>query len=117
MGFQNHELKHDLKTRHVTMISIGGVIGAGLFIGSGTMIMSAGPGALISYIIAGLMIVLIMRMLGEMAVVNPDSGSFATYAQQAFGPWAGYTIGWLYWFNWVIIVAIEATLLGTFVHN
>ncbi|WP_269320922.1 amino acid permease [Bacillus sp. UNC438CL73TsuS30] len=117
MGFQNHELKHDLKTRHVTMISIGGVIGAGLFIGSGTMIMSAGPGALISYIIAGLMIVLVMRMLGEMAVVNPDSGSFATYAQQAFGPWAGYTIGWLYWFNWVIIVAIEATLLGTFVHN
>ncbi|WP_429742932.1 amino acid permease [Bacillus salipaludis] len=117
MGIQNHELKHDLKTRHVTMISIGGVIGAGLFIGSGTMIMSAGPGALISYIIAGLMIVLVMRMLGEMAVVNPDSGSFATYAQQAFGPWAGYTIGWLYWFNWVIIIAIEATLLGTFVHN
>ncbi|WP_083402214.1 amino acid permease [Bacillus sp. MUM 116] len=113
----NHELKHDLKTRHVTMISIGGVIGAGLFIGSGNMIMSAGPGALISYIIAGLMIVLIMRMLGEMAVVNPDSGSFATYAQQAFGPWAGYTIGWLYWFNWVIITAIETTLLGTFVHN
>ncbi|MFK2827057.1 amino acid permease [Bacillus sp. B190/17] len=117
MGDQNNNLKHGLKTRHVTMISIGGVIGAGLFVGSGTMIMSAGPGALLSYIIAGLIIVLIMRMLGEMAVVNPDSGSFSTYAHQAIGPWAGFTIGWLYWFNWVIIVTIEATLLGEMVNN
>ncbi len=84
MALQTNELKHGLKTRHVTMISIGGVIGAGLFIGSGTIIDSAGPGAILSYIIAGLMIVLIMRMLGEMAVVNPDSGSFSTYAHQAF---------------------------------
>ncbi|MDM5212328.1 amino acid permease [Peribacillus sp. NJ4] len=117
VAFQTNELKHGLKTRHVTMISIGGVIGAGLFIGSGTIIGSAGPGAILSYIIAGLMIVLIMRMLGEMAVVNPDSGSFSTYAHQAMGPWAGYTIGWLYWFNWVIIIAIETTLLGTMVHD
>ena len=117
MDYQNNELKHDLKTRHVTMISIGGVIGAGLFVGSGTIIISAGPGALLSYIIAGIIIVLIMRMLGEMAVVNPDSGSFSTYAHQAIGPWAGYTIGWLYWFNWLIIVAFEAALLGDIVHN
>ncbi|AOH55160.1 GABA permease [Peribacillus muralis] len=117
VAFQTNELKHGLKTRHVTMISIGGVIGAGLFIGSGTIIGSAGPGAILSYIIAGLMIVLIMRMLGEMAVVNPDSGSFSTYAHQALGPWAGYTIGWLYWFNWVIIIAIETTLLGTMIHE
>ncbi|PEZ84133.1 GABA permease [Bacillus sp. AFS017274] len=117
VALQTNELKHGLKTRHVTMISIGGVIGAGLFIGSGTIIDSAGPGAILSYIIAGLMIVLIMRMLGEMAVVNPDSGSFSTYAHQAFGPWAGYTIGWLYWFNWVIIIAIETTLLGTMIHD
>ncbi|MBK5483392.1 amino acid permease [Peribacillus sp. TH16] len=117
VAYQPNELKHGLKTRHVTMISIGGVIGAGLFIGSGNIIDSAGPGAILSYIIAGLMIVLIMRMLGEMAVVNPDSGSFSTYAHQAIGPWAGYTIGWLYWFNWVIIIAIEATLLGTMIHD
>jgi GABA permease len=117
MGYQNNELKHSLKTRHVTMISIGGVIGAGLFVGSGTMISSSGPGALISYIIAGLLIVLIMRMLGEMAAVNPDSGSFSTYAHQAIGPWAGFTIGWLYWFNWVIIVTFETTLLGQMLHN
>lgn len=117
LAYQNNELKHNLKTRHVTMISIGGVIGAGLFVGSGTIILSTGPGALVSYIIAGLMIVLIMRMLGEMAVVNPDSGSFSTYAHNAIGPWAGFTIGWLYWFNWVIIVAIESVLLGGMVHD
>lgn len=117
MGLHDNELQHSLKTRHVTMISIGGVIGAGLFVGSGTIINSTGPGALLSYIIAGLLIVLVMRMLGEMAVINPDSGSFSTYAHQAMGPWAGFTIGWLYWFNWVIIVAIEATLLGSMVNN
>ena len=117
MGNRESELKHSLKTRHVTMISIGGVIGAGFFMGSGTMIDSSGPGAIISYVIAGLLIVLIMRMLGEMAAVNPDSGSFSTYAHQALGPWAGFTIGWLYWFNWIIIVTFEATLLGEILHN
>uniref|UniRef100_UPI002559F264 amino acid permease n=1 Tax=Bacillus cytotoxicus TaxID=580165 RepID=UPI002559F264 len=114
---EKNELQKDLKTRHITMISIGGVIGAGLFVGSGTIIQSTGPAAILSYIIGALMVVLVMRMLGEMAAVNPDSGSFATYAHKAIGPWAGYTIGWLYWFNWVIIIAIEAVLLGAMVNN
>ncbi|WGU29998.1 amino acid permease [Heyndrickxia coagulans] len=91
------------------MISIGGVIGAGLFMGSGAVIHSAGPGAVISYALAGLLVIFVMRMLGEMASVNPTSGSFSTYAREAIGPWAGYTIGWLYWFFWVIVIAIEAT--------
>ncbi|WP_373286001.1 amino acid permease [Marinithermofilum abyssi] len=106
-GKQN--LKKDLKIRHVTMISIGGVIGAGLFVGSGAVIHSAGPGSIISYALAGLLVVFVMRMLGEMAAARPSSGSFATYARDAIGPWAGYTIGWLYWFFWVIVIAVEAT--------
>ncbi|MGZ9816971.1 amino acid permease [Peribacillus simplex] len=114
---QQNELQKGLKTRHIAMISIGGVIGGGLYVGSGTIISSAGPSAILSYLLAGLVVVLVMRMLAEMAVVNPDSGSFSTYAHQAIGPWAGFTIGWLYWFNWVIIMAIEATLLGTMVHD
>ena len=73
------------------MISIGGVIGAGLFVGSGAIIQSTGPAAILSYVLGGLVVVLVMRMLGEMAVLNPDSGSFSTYAHQAIGPWAGYT--------------------------
>ncbi|MCM3570680.1 amino acid permease [Neobacillus mesonae] len=99
------------------MISIGGIIGAGLFVGSGAVINTTGPGAVLSYAIAGLLVILLMRMLGEMAIVNPDSGSFATYAREAIGPWAGYTIGWLYWFFWVIVIAIEATAGGAIVHG
>lgn len=101
-------MKSDLKTRHITMISIAGVIGAGLFIGSGAVINSVGPGAILSYAFAGLIVVLVMRMLGEMSAAYPTSGSFSTYANEAIGPWAGFTIGWLYWFFWVVVIAIEA---------
>ena len=90
-------LKNGLKSRHLTMISIAGVIGGSLFIGSGNVIYSAGPAAVLAYAFGGLLILLIMRMLGEMAVLNPDSGSFSSYADRAIGRWAGFTIGWLYW--------------------
>lgn len=108
MGQQTH-LQRGLKKRHMTMIAIAGVIGAGLFMGSGSVINLAGPGAILSYIFAGIIVVLVMRMLGEMAAVNPTSGSFAHYAHEAIGPWAGFMIGWLYWFFWVIAIALEAT--------
>ena len=108
MGNQQGQLKSDLKVRHISMISIAGVIGAGLFIGSGAVINSSGPGALLSYAFAGLVVVLVMRMLGEMAAARPTSGSFSTYASEAVGPWAGFTIGWLYWFFWTVVIAIEA---------
>lgn len=108
MNHQQTELKKGLKIRHITMISLGGIIGAGLFVGSGPIINSTGPAAIVSYALAGLLVVLVMRMLGEMSAANPSSGSFSTYAREALGPWAGYTIGWLYWFFWVIVVAVEA---------
>jgi GABA permease len=114
---QEANLKKSLKTRHLTMISIGGIIGAGLFVGSGAVIHSAGPGAIISYALAGLLVVFVMRMLGEMASVNPLTGSFSAYAREAIGPWAGYTIGWLYWFFWVIVVAIEANAGAASLHD
>lgn len=110
-------LQKQLKTRHITMISLGGIIGAGLFVGAGSVINTTGPSAVISYAFAGLLVVFLMRMLGEMASRNPDSGSFATYAREAIGPWAGYTIGWLYWFFWVIVIAIEAVAGGAIVHD
>ncbi|MBW3496532.1 amino acid permease [Bacillus sp. FDAARGOS_1420] len=109
----NKKLKKDLKFRHITMISMGGVIGAGLFIGSGAVIHLAGPSSIISYALAGLLVVFVMRMLGEMASINPTNGSFAAYASEAIGPLAGYTIGWLYWFFWVILIAIESTAGAT----
>ncbi|MDI3409435.1 amino acid permease [Streptomyces cavernicola] len=102
-------LKAGLKNRHLSMIAIGGVIGAGLFVGSGAGIAAAGPAILISYALVGAMVVLVMRMLGEMAAANPTSGSFSEYADRALGRWAGFSIGWLYWFFWVVVLAVEAT--------
>jgi GABA permease len=91
------------------MIAIGGVIGAGLFVGSSTGIATAGPGILISYALVGALVVLVMRMLGEMSAANPTSGSFSAHADRALGSWAGFTIGWLYWFFWVVVLAVEST--------
>ncbi|MFI8927605.1 amino acid permease [Streptomyces sp. NPDC053474] len=102
-------LKAGLKNRHLSMIAIGGVIGAGLFVGSASGIKAAGPAILVSYALVGTMVVLVMRMLGEMAAARPSSGSFSAYADQALGRWAGFTIGWLYWFFWVVVLAVEAT--------
>ncbi|MEV4501070.1 amino acid permease [Streptomyces klenkii] len=102
-------LKAGLKNRHLSMIAIGGVIGAGLFVGSSSGIAAAGPGILISYALVGTLVVFVMRMLGEMAAANPTSGSFSAYADRALGRWAGFSIGWLYWFFWVVVQAVEAT--------
>ncbi len=102
------ELKAGLSQRQLNMIAIGGVIGAGLFMGSGSVIEETGPGAFLTYIICGLLVILVMRMLGEMATANPSTGSFADYARQAMGNWAGFSVGWLYWYFWVIIVGFEA---------
>ncbi len=107
-------LRHSLKQRHVTMIALGGVIGAGLFVGSGVVIKAAGPAAVLSFVITGLLVVLVMRMLGEMAVALPAVGSFYEYARLAFsdrprlGELAGFLTGWMYWYFWVIVVAMEA---------
>jgi GABA permease len=102
------ELKRGLNQRQLMMIAIGGVIGAGLFVGSGVVIKDAGPGAFLSYLLTGVMIVMVMRMLGEMATANPSTGSFADYARKAMGGWAGFSVGWLYWYFWVIVVGFEA---------
>jgi GABA permease len=108
MGAAPTELKKGLKQRHLTMIAMGGVIGAGLFVGSGVVISETGPGAFLTYAITGVLIVLVMRMLGEMATANPCTGSFADYARAALGDWAGFSVAWLYWYFWVIVVGFEA---------
>ena len=94
------------------MIALGGVIGAGLFVGSGVVIRDTGPAAFLTYALCGLLIILVMRMLGEMAAANPSSGSFADYAAKALGGWAGFSVGWLYWYFWVIVVGFEAVAGG-----
>ena len=98
----------------MTMIALGGVIGAGLFVGSGVVIKAAGPAAVVSFVITGLLVLLVMRMLGEMAAALPAVGSFYEYARLAWsdrpqvGELAGFLTGWMYWYFWVIVVAMEA---------
>ena len=99
------------------MIAIAGVIGAGLFVGSGAAIQQAGPGILVAYLAAGLVVILVMRMLGEMAAANPETGSFSTYADKALGRWAGFSIGWLYAWFWIIVLGIEATAGAAIMHR
>lgn len=113
----SNELSTSLKTRHLTMMSIAGVIGAALFVGSGNIIAQAGPAAILAYLAGGALVVFIMRMLGEMAATSPDTGSFSTYAERAIGRWAGFTIGWLYWWFWVLLMAWEAYIAGIILHE
>ncbi|TNM68921.1 amino acid permease [Streptomyces sp. NP160] len=101
-------LQKGLSQRHLTMIAIGGVIGAGLFVGSGEVIRTTGPGAFLTYALTGVLVILVMRMLGEMATANPGTGSFSDYARSALGNWAGFSTAWLYWYFWVIVVGFEA---------
>ncbi|MFF1559456.1 amino acid permease [Streptomyces sp. NPDC058279] len=108
-GLPPEPLSHSLKQRHLTMLGLGGVIGAGLFVGSGAGVSIAGPAIICSYLLAGVLAMLVMRMLGEMSAAMPASGSFSVYAEKALGRWAGFSAGWLYWFLLVVVLAVEAT--------
>jgi GABA permease len=111
------ELSRSLKGRHLAMISIGGIIGAGLFVGSSTSIIAAGPAVFISYAVTGMLILLIMRMLGEMATALPNVRSFTEFARAGLGNGAGFVVGWLYWYFWVIVVPVEAIAGAKILHN
>ncbi|MEU5778290.1 amino acid permease [Streptomyces venezuelae] len=101
------QLAKGLKQRHLSMIALGGVIGAGLFVGSGAGIAAAGPSIVLAYTASGLLVMLVMRMLGEMSAANPASGSFSVHAERAIGPWAGFTSGWSFWFMLCMGVGLE----------
>jgi S-methylmethionine transporter len=103
-------LKRAMSTRHLVMISLGGAIGTGLFLGSGEVIAQTGPvGAIISYVLGGLIAYAVMLCLGELAVHMPESGSFGTYARNYIGPGTGYTVTWLYWLTWAATLGTEFT--------
>ena len=101
-------LRRTLKARHMKMIALGGVIGAGLFVGSGVVIQATGPAAVLSFALTGALVVLVMRMLGEMAAAYPAVGGFYGYNRIALGELAGFMTGWMYWYFWIIVVALEA---------
>jgi len=111
------ELSRSLQPRHIAMISIGGIIGAGLFVGSSAAIAAAGPGIVVSYLITGTLVLLVMRMLAEMAVSLPQVRSFTEFARAGLGAWAGFVAGWLYWYFWIIVVPVEAIAGANILHH
>ncbi len=112
---EREQLSRALSHRQIQLMAIGGAIGVGLFLGSGKAIREAGPAVLLCYLLAGAVVFLMLRALGEMAVDRPISGSFARYAEELVGPWAGFATGWTYWVLWVTTVMAEVTAVGIYV--
>lgn len=116
MGANTETLNRDLKSRHLAMLSVGGVIGAGFFLGAGSAINSAGPAVVVAYLLGGVITLIVMLLLAEMAVAMPVAGSFGTYSTLAFGRWAGFLTGWTYWLAFLIGPASETIAAGTFLN-
>lgn len=117
MEGQQHgeQLKRGLKNRHIQLIALGGAIGTGLFLGSASVIQSAGPGIILGYAIAGFIAFLIMRQLGEMVVEEPVAGSFSHFAYKYWGSFAGFASGWNYWVLYVLVAMAELTAVGKYI--
>jgi AAT family amino acid transporter len=115
MSQVDSNLSRNLRERHIQLIAIGGTIGVGLFLGSAKAIQRSGPGLLLAYAVGGIMVFLIMRALGELLTYRPVAGSFAVYADEFCGPFAGFATGWSYWFMWVVTAMAELTAIGIYV--
>ncbi len=116
MSGASEGLVRGLKNRHVQMIALGGAIGSGLFLGSAQAIHKAGPSLLLAYALGGMAVFFMARALGELLLYRPVTGSFATYAEEFVGPWAGFVTGWSYWFLWVMVGIAELTAVGVYMH-
>src|SRR5579871_5319318 len=108
-------LRRGLRARHIQLIAIGGTIGVGLFLGSARALKLAGPALVLSYAVVGVVIFFIVRALGELMTYRPVSGSFAAYAEEFCGPFAGFVTGWSYWFMWIVVAMAELTAIGIYV--
>src|SRR6267142_645423 len=114
MSQPGSDLSRNLRNRHIQLIAIGGAIGVGLFLGSAKAIHFAGPGLILCYAVAGAVIFLIMRALGELTLYRPVSGAFASYAGEFLGPRMAFITGWTYWLTWVVTAMAEITAAGIY---
>ncbi|MBT2758172.1 S-methylmethionine permease [Mesobacillus foraminis] len=110
---RKHSFQRKMQARHLVMLSLGGVIGTGLFLSSGYTIQQAGPfGTILSYLIGALVVYLVMLCLGELSVHMPETGAFHSYAAKYIGPGTGFTVAWLYWLTWTVALGSEFTAAG-----
>ncbi|PRD12836.1 aromatic amino acid transporter AroP [Pantoea coffeiphila] len=112
---QGETLHRGLKNRHIQLIALGGAVGTGLFLGSASVIKSAGPAVILGYAIAGIIAFLIMRQMGEMIVEEPVAGSFSHFAHKYWGPFAGLASGWNNWALYVLVAMAELTAVGKYI--
>ena len=112
MGQNN--MKRGLNSRHISMIAIGGAIGTGLFVATGNVVSQAGPGgAILAYLIIGVMLYFLMSSIGELATFYPVSGSFSSYATRFVDSSLGFTMGWLYWVMWVLVTSVDIIIASS----
>jgi len=110
---ESEELKRTMQPRHLVMLSLGGVIGTGLFFNTGYIISTTGaPGTLLAYAIGALVVWLVMQCLAELSVAMPETGAFHVYASRYLGPATGYTVAWLYWLTWTVALGSSFTAAG-----
>ena len=109
------DLVRGLSRRHIQLMAIGGAIGTGLFMGSGKTIHVSGPSILLVYCIIGVAIFFVMRAMGELLLDNSDYGSFTDAAADILGPWAGFFLGWTYWFCWVATGAADIIAITSYI--
>lgn len=105
---EDNKMNRGLNSRHISMIAIGGAIGTGLFVATGNIISQAGPGgAILAYIVIGIMLYFLMSSIGELATFYPVSGSFSSYSTRFVDPSLGFTMGWLYWALWSLVTSVD----------
>ncbi|MDT2181430.1 amino acid permease, partial [Paenibacillus larvae] len=112
---ESKQLIRGLKARHIELIALGGTIGVGLFMGLASTIKWAGPSVLLAYLLAGIIMFFVMRIMGEMLILEPVTGSFATFAHKYIHPLAGFLTAWSYWLLWVTVGMAEVTAIGIYV--
>lgn len=114
MSLEQQDMKRSLKPRHIMMITLGGTIGSGIFKGSSASIALAGPGVVVPYSIAGLVLFIVMKSLAEMVMANPKAKNLRDLIEPTLGGFVGYSLGWIYWLSWVLVMAAEMAAAASF---
>ncbi|MPW20426.1 D-alanine/D-serine/glycine transporter [Paraburkholderia piptadeniae] len=112
MKSEHGALHRGLGNRHIQLMSIGGAIGTGLFMGAGKTISVSGTSILLTYMVIGFFLFFTMRAMGEILLSNLQFKSFSDFCSHYIGPWAGYFIGWSYWMTWVVVAIADCTVIG-----